>query len=630
MNDFQIYSKPYSKFSLNKNGNSKVKSINFPQGIKSIFITNPNGLDISSNYGNIYHNSKKNIIYENYDINHISYINSNDNNKNISLPLNSINVSSIKQNTNYKFKELPFNNQKNNLFNKKYETHTNKPKKEENSNIIKSINGIMLNKGNIKLNIIPKKPNFKVVNVQDNLLLNLNKNIGKSLSISKSKSKSKNKRENKSYNNKIKNNLNNIIFDKYLKLYKVGSKEIIKKAKTKDLKYLNKDYSNYNISKLSNEQSKSDINKMNSFNMENNSQFQGLIKKNKSTNLIITNLNKYKIKDFQVSKLKQSIANTKPQPNNNSIKQSNKNINNNSRANINHNENNIENLDNNKKYLTENHIMYLIDKKRVDNKSTNNKYKQLSLKGLNNNINLNINNNFNNIYIEKGQNEENNKKIIFDYKNNNISINNCQNNNFIDNINYQNDKSYNTFKGLNERLNTEYNDNNSSENKNKKTFKEESNKNTNSSNKRDRFEYLHPEIYIKDDDLQKSKWNMKKEKELDETESPLKMDTDKNSNENSGVLSYDQVKDIICYYNMNNTDKKSNFLFQVNERQIFELNNKKKYLTFFFGDKIDDNNNKKKEYLYDFNFLNIDRNYKYPNCNSIFSIDTDNSSKIKK
>ena len=488
----------------------------------------------------------------------------------------------------------------------------------------------MLNKGNLKINIIPKKTNLKYINIKENnISLNLNKN-GKSISKSKSKSKSKNKRENKSYNNKIKNNLNNIIFDKYLKLYKVGSKEIIKKAKTKDLKYLNKDYSNYNISKLSNEQSKSDINKMNSFNMENNSQFQGLIKKNKSTNLIITNLNKYKIKDFQVSKLKQSIANTKPQPNNNSIKQSNKNINNNSRANINHNENNIENLDNNKKYLTENHIMYLIDKKRVDNKSTNNKYKQLSLKGLNNNINLNINNNFNNIYIEKGQNEENNKKIIFDYKNNNISINNCQNNNFIDNINYQNDKSYNTFKSLNERLNTEYNDNNSSENKNKKTFKEESNKNTNSSNKRDRFEYLHPEIYIKDDDLQKSKWNMKKEKELDETESPLKMDTDKNSNENSGVLSYDQVKDIICYYNMNNTDKKSNFLFQVNERQIFELNNKKKYLTFFFGDKIDDNNNKKKEYLYDFNFLNIDRNYKYPNCNSIFSIDTYNSSKIKK
>ena len=630
MNGFQIYTKPYSKFSLNKNGNTKVKSINFPQGIKSIFITNPNGLEISSNYGNFYHNSKKNMLDENYDINHFSYINSNNNNKNISLPLNSINESSIKQNANYKYKELPFNNQKNNLFNKKYETYTNKPKKEENSNIIKSINGIMLNKGNIKINIIPKKQNFKMVNVKDSLLLNLNKNIVKSISISKSKSKSKNKRENKSYNNKINNNLNNFIFDKYLRLYKVGRKEIINKAKTKDLKYLNKDYSNYNISKLSNEQSKSDINKMSSFSMANNDQFQGLIKKNKSTNLIITNLNKFKFKDFQDSKLKQSIANTKSQTNNNSIKQSNKNINNNSRIDNNYNENNFENLHNNKNYLTENHIMYLIDKKKVDNKNKNNKYKQLSLKDLNNNINLNINNNFNNIYIEKGHNEDNNKKIIFDYKNNNISIKNCQNNNFINNINYQNDKSYNTFKSLNERLNTEYNDNNSSESKNKKTLKEESNKKSNSSNKRDSFEYLHPEIYIKDDDLHKSKWNMKKEKELDETESPLKMDTDKNSNENSGVLSYDQVKDIICYYNMNNTDKKSNFLFQVNERQIFEINNKKKYLTFFFGDKTNDNNNKKKEYLYDFNFLNNNRNYKYPNSNSIFSIDTDNSSKVKK
>ena len=53
----------------------------------------------------------------------------------------------------------------------------------------------------------------------------------------------------------------------------------------------------------------------------------------------------------------------------------------------------------------------------------------------------------------------------------------------------------------------------------------------------------------------------KKEKELDETESPLKFDTDKVSVENSGVLSFDQVKDIICYFNMNNTDKQSEFLF---------------------------------------------------------------------
>ncbi len=59
MNDFQIYNKPYSKLSLNKNGFSKVKSKNFPQDLKNILITNTNCLEISSLYGNFYHNSKK-------------------------------------------------------------------------------------------------------------------------------------------------------------------------------------------------------------------------------------------------------------------------------------------------------------------------------------------------------------------------------------------------------------------------------------------------------------------------------------------------------------------------------------------------------------------------------------------
>ena len=83
------------------------------------------------------------------------------------------------------------------------------------------------------------------------------------------------------------------------------------------------------------------------------------------------------------------------------------------------------------------------------------------------------------------------------------------------------------------------------------------------------------------------------------------MDTDKNSNENSGVLSYEQVKDIICYYNMSNTDKKSNFLFQVNEREIFDLNNKNKYEKFFFGNNENENNDKKKGFIYDYKFFNV-------------------------
>ena len=615
MNDFQIYNKPYSKLSLNKNGFSKVKSKNFPQDLKNILITNTNCLEISSLYGNFYHNSKKNTLDENYNINHINYNNIN-NNKNISLPLNSVNVSSIKPNTNYKFKEISFNNQKNNLFKKKHETYVNKPKKEESSNlnIVKTVNGIMINKGNKKINIIPKKTNFKYMNVKDNISLNLNKNIGKSLSISKSKSKDKdkNKRENKSYNNKIKNNMNNIIFDKYIKLYKVGGKEIIKKAKTKNLNlnFLNKDYTSYNLNKFSNEANNTDINKINSLNIQTNNKLLDLKKKNKSSNLLITNLNKYKIKDIQNPKLKQNIVISKNLTNNNSIK--NIEITKNNRAENNYNEYNNDISENNKKYLTVNHIMYLIDKKKAENKKGNMKYKQLSLNDLKNSINFNINNNFNNIYLEKKQNEENNKKIIFDYKMNNISLKNIQNNNFINNvnnINYQNYKSYNIYKSLNERLNTKYNDNNNSleinDKLNKKIYKEESNKKSNGSNRHDSFEYLYPEIYIKDDDLKKSKWNNNKEKELDETESPLKMDTDKNSNENSGVLSYEQVKDIICYYNMSNTDKKSNFLFQVNEREIFDLNNKNKYEKFFFGNNENENNDKKKGFIYDYKFFNV-------------------------
>ena len=615
MNDFQIYNKPYSKLSLNKNGFSKVKSKNFPQDLKNILITNTNCLEISSLYGNFYHNSKKNTLDENYNINHINYNNIN-NNKNISLPLNSVNVSSIKPNTNYKFKEISFNNQKNNLFKKKHETYINKPKKEESSNlnIVKTVNGIMINKGNKKINIIPKKTNFKYMNVKDNISLNLNKNIGKSLSISKSKSKDKdkNKRENKSYNNKIKNNMNNIIFDKYIKLYKVGGKEIIKKAKTKNLNlnFLNKDYSSYNLNKFSNEANNTDINKISSLNIQTNNKLLDLKKKNKSSNLLITNLNKYKIKDIQNPKLKQNIVISKNLTNNNSIK--NIEITKNNRSENNYNEYNNDISENNKKYLTVNHIMYLIDKKKAENKKGNMKYKQLSLNDLKNSINFNINNNFNNIYLEKKQNEENNKKIIFDYKMNNISLKNIQNNNFINNvnnINYQNYKSYNIYKSLNERLNTKYNDNNNSleinDKLNKKIYKEESNKKSNSSNRHDSFEYLYPEIYIKDDDLKKSKWNNNKEKELDETESPLKMDTDKNSNENSGVLSYEQVKDIICYYNMSNTDKKSNFLFQVNERQIFDLNNRNIYEKFFFGNNENENNDKKKGFIYDYKFFNV-------------------------
>ena len=79
MNDFQIYNKKHSKLSLYKNDYQKSKMKNLPQGLKNIFITNPNGLEISSQYGN-YQYSKKNILDENYNFKHITYNNSNNKN----------------------------------------------------------------------------------------------------------------------------------------------------------------------------------------------------------------------------------------------------------------------------------------------------------------------------------------------------------------------------------------------------------------------------------------------------------------------------------------------------------------------------------------------------------------------
>lgn len=56
------------------------------------------------------------------------------------------------------------------------------------------MNDIMFKKNNLKINIIPKKANFKLMSLKDNISLNSNQNFGKSISKSKSKSKSKNKK----------------------------------------------------------------------------------------------------------------------------------------------------------------------------------------------------------------------------------------------------------------------------------------------------------------------------------------------------------------------------------------------------------------------------------------------------
>ena len=87
---------------------------------------------------------------------------------------------------------------------------------------------------------------------------------------------------------------------------------------------------------------------------------------------------------------------------------------------------------------------------------------------------------------------------------------------------------------------------------------------------------------------------------------------------------------------MNNTDKQSEFLFQNKEREKFDMNYKNKYLNFFFGNKENEigndfgilkenNNNDLTDDMISINTFNL----KYPN-NSIFSMDTEYSSKMKK
>ena len=664
MYDFQIHTKKYSKLSLHKKDNQKAKNKNLPQRLKNIFFTNSNGLEISSQFGN-YQNFqylKKNILDENSKSKHITY---NNNNNNLSFPIN--NTSSNK-NINFKNRDGSLNNQKNNIFQKKFDKHNNNSKKEDsinnykskenannNNNIFNNVNGIMLNKANIKINIIPKKSNFKYISLKENnISLNSNKNMGKSQS--KSKSKSKNKRENKSHNNKVSNNINKIIFDKYLKLYKIGEKGFGKKNNRNKLNAIYKENQN-NLNKYSSEINNSDIHKMSTQNMLNNVQYKGLKKKNKSSNLLISNLNEPK---NHISNSKSNIFSKNDSKNNTNNKVKNNNY-------------KVDENANSKKYLTENHIMYLINKKKNLKKrnNKNSKEKQISLKDIKNDSNKitntitntnnnNSNNNLMNLFYDQKQNNEskdnkhnkhNKENIIYDYASNNllyIKKNTANNLNMNNNdskknlkISVQDENNENVYKLLNERLKTEYNENSMEviDKMYEEENNEEMNKKSMSLSKRDSFEFLYPEIYVKDDEYyleneNDKEDNSKKEKELDETESPLKMDTDKVSNENSGVLSFDQVKDIICYYNMKSSGKQNDFLFQRNERQIYDIKYKKKYFNFFFGN--NGNTNEKNNNLTnninelndDLNYLNQNINFKYPN-NSIFSVDTEYSSKMK-
>ena len=628
MNDFQIYSNKYSKLSLNKNNNKK-KMQNLPPSLKNIFYNSQNGLEISSQYANN-QNSKNRKFDENYKYKNISY---NNNNKNLSFP---INITSSNKSINSKLRDASLNNlkKKNEIIYGKKTEFLNKNNSKENTfnnitniNQFKCMNG-MSSKHNIKINVLPRKSNIKLFSLIDNSQsFNSNHFIGKSMSKSKSKSKSKsnsknkNKMENKSYNSKVNNNVNKIFIDNYFKLYKNGEKKIFKK---------------------------------NTRNKLNNLLFKGLKKKNKSSNLLMTNYNKSKNKSSNSKN-----NNNAPKKESNKLK------------------NKITKFDsniNNKKFFKEEKIIHIIinkKKRRKKKNSKNKKDKKISSKDSKNNknrikniiitkaFNNSNNNNINKYIYYKNQikenkdnihKEDNKEAIIYDYLNNNILNRKSQNSN-VKNANINNCKKnliintqYGTYdhlyKLLNERLKTEYNDNSlEAINKMYEDDKdEEITQKSKSLSKRNSYKFLYPEIYMKDDEyyLENDTDNDndnnnddRREKELDETESPLKVDTYKEDNTNSGILSFDEVKDIICYYNMNSKSKQNDFLFKINEREIYNTNSKNKYLNFFFEKNINSDNSKDKKIKNDnSNYLNNNINFKYPN-NCIFINDTEYSSKMK-
>ena len=573
MNDFQIYANKYSKLSLHKNNNKK-NMRNIPPSLKNIFYNSQNGLELFSPY------SKNRKLDENFKYKNITY-NNNNNNKNISFP---VNTTSSNKSINSKIRDGSLNNLKKKIemfYSKKIECLNKNNSKDNTFNNIKNTNHFkykngMPSKHNIKINILPRQSNLKLFSlIETNKSLNSNNCIGKSLSKSKSKSnsKNKNKKENKSYNSKINRNINKIIIDNYLKLYKNGEKDISKKNSK---------------------------NKLNTFG------FKGLKKKNRSTNLLITNFNKQKNKG---SNSRNNIITSKKE--NNKLKNKS---------------NKFDSNINNKKFFKEEQIINIINKKqRIKKKNSKNKKdKKISSKHNKNDKNriINIiitkafnnsnNKNINKYIYDKNQNKENkdnihkedNKEaIIYDYSNNNILNRKSQNNNGKNfNVNsskknliinaqyYDNDHLY---KILNERLKTEYNVNSleAIDKMYEDDMDKEMTQKSKSLSKRNSNNFLYPEIYMKDDeyyfenDTDNDIYNNsddRGEKELDETESPLKMDTYKEDNTNSGLLSFDQVKDIICYYNMNSINKKNDFLFKINEREIYDINSKNKYLNFFF------------------------------------------------
>ena len=226
----------------------------------------------------------------------------------------------------------------------------------------------------------------------------------------------------------------------------------------------------------------------------------------------------------------------------------------------------------------------------------NNKNKNLEYKTYNN-INLNKNNK--SLLIKKKDEPKRNKNLLFNNKNN-LHVDNLNINNYINcNINYINNN-----KKINKNINS-INNNNTVKNKNKEILpKEENNnilsKNIQISNYNSR-DFLGNKYIFDDSNLliDGINYNNKHNKELimkerDNNNDSIfettmkdnyKNDNFENSHEESGLLSFDKIEDIIIYYKMDNIKKDDNFLFLKDDRNIFK-NKYRKFLNTKFFDSI--------------------------------------------
>lgn len=518
------------------------------------------------------------------------------------------------------------------LINKKGKKINNTSGKQELLKFINSNNSCSINKSNInnksrniekcinlKFNIAPKKINFSNYNtLQGNLTLN------KSISKSKSKSQSKNKSLNKNHNRCNQNSLRiaikkNIIPKKVNLKMKILTNNRKKSPNEKDKSFKTRNFKKPEVLGIS----------LNGY--ENIHPFE-------KNQIKTPNLNQ-KLHDFKYFKQKSNYFGKTIK----SIKTLKIDINPNIRKSIN-NCISISKLEGIKKYKTNNNSIYIKGKKKEQvYKNKFAELKEISLKFSENNNSTNqkepttkVNKIVRNKKLKPSLNDNKlyslNNKINSQIKDL-IKICHCQNikNSYSENNNipFQSNK----------RIKTE-NDNNKNE-KNDNIF-DENVKHQSSfdiSNKNSCREF--PYLYTRDeeDNSLKPTQNIenyincetKTEKELDENESPIhssKKFSDEKNEDNSGALTYDEVKDIIVYYDMKKIEKKEEYLFCKNENEIFTRNMKNKYFNIFFGINKPSSKVIRKKNIKVINEIN-NSNLKKKSESSNFYLETQYTTKIK-